>query len=71
MPAGHLGVCTRSSPPFSKEQIMNARMAPLAVALSLFATTAYAADLNLGTTPEKHVAFLVAEKGKPLRTGAQ
>ena len=28
---------------------MNARMAPLAVALSLFATTAYAADLNLGT----------------------
>jgi len=26
---------------------------------------------NLGTTPEKHVAFLVAEKGKPLRTGAQ
>jgi quercetin dioxygenase-like cupin family protein len=26
---------------------------------------------NLGTTPEKHVAFLIAEKGKPLRTDAQ
>jgi hypothetical protein len=49
MPEDDLVLHTRSSHPFSKEEIMNARMTTLTVALTLFAATAYAGDPNLGT----------------------